>query len=249
MYFWEDIFTTTDIIITNEFFSRSHHVHHRKNRLQKESPVQQNIVSLSQKKHFCCKRLVHDKVHFFPASTTFTGRSLGERNHIIYTWCLGFCFVLFFSPLICHQGPKISEKLECTQLNKQTNLLKHFSGAHKLRLVCLFPNKHHSWSYKRSIFFNSLQWVFVHRKQTGNRFAARIFQRRKVGWRSQCFTPTRDPRPVVMPTPIHWFTKRDLTVFRLSSQRGCEGEGQPYYKITASFRCVTRRGAPNRLSM
>lgn len=71
----------------------------------------------------------------------------GHRENEITSYILDvWAFVLFcfFSPLICHKGPKISEKLECTQLNKQTNLLKHFSGAHKLRLVCLFPNKHHS---------------------------------------------------------------------------------------------------------
>lgn len=56
MYFWKKNFITTDVIIANEL-SRSHHVHHRKT-LQKENPVKQNIVSLSQKKHFSCKRLV-----------------------------------------------------------------------------------------------------------------------------------------------------------------------------------------------
>lgn len=158
-----------------------------------------------------------------------------------------FCFV--FSPLICYQRLKISEKLECTQLNKQTNLLKHFSGAHKLRLVCLFPKKYHSWSCKRSIFFNSLQWVFVHRTDWKQVRSKNFFKGGRWGGGHNVSHP-RDPRPVVMPTPIHlWFTKRDLTVFPLSSQRGGGGEGQPYYKITVSFRCVTRRGAPNRLSI
>ena len=35
--------------------------------LQKENPFKQNIVSLTQKKHFSCKRLVHKLSTLFPS--------------------------------------------------------------------------------------------------------------------------------------------------------------------------------------
>lgn len=153
-----------------------------------------------------------------------------------------FCFV--FSPLVCYQGPKISEKLECTQFN------------HNLRLVSLFPKKYHSWC--STWIFSTLFNGFLFTEQTGSRVAARIFQRKEVGWGSQCFTPTHGNTSLTscdadIHTVIHWKTPHSFSVKQSAwwwrpEGWGGGGKGQSY-KITAFFRWVTRRGAPNRLSI
>lgn len=109
----KNIFITTDVILTNEFFPEAITYIIGKT-LQKENQVEQNIVPLSKGAFFLQKQHTFSQL----AQHSLTQK---ERNHIILDVC-AFLLFCFFSPLICYQGPKISEKLECTQLNKQTNL-------------------------------------------------------------------------------------------------------------------------------
>jgi len=128
-----------------------------------------------------------------------------------------FCFVFFTINLL--PRPQNLRKVGMYVI-KQTNKFKNtFPVPISFAWWVYFPTNI-IVDLRHVFFFNSLQWIFVHRTDW------KCFKGGRWGGGHNVSHP-RNPRhlPVVMPTSIQWFTKRDLTVFRLSSQRGGGGRG------------------------